>query len=956
MNMFDQFEQASQKSKTTKVSTAEMSTSGYIQMSMEPDLPIFTKSKKDFSPPDLITHAAISNKFLVVAMTNGILFRMNLSNPSQNDETILPKGTKLSLLSLDPFANHMLLAFGQDLYYMSRKLNSKLRSLTAKFGSYEVTAVGWNIGNEYDTKTGPILLGTSKGILLEADIMLDGEKQWKQVFDIGKGTNTPITGIHFCNVIGTEKYHIFATTANRLYFFSGTASSKVKGPLLQQVFTRYLAIPERETFTEVTSTFSEIKFWSENSITPNSFAWLTSHGVYFAQFDVDVIDDIKSIKSQMSLIECPSSGSIESGPFTLALTEFHALVAYRDRIKGISLLNSELVYEDNYNEAFGKLITVVKDHVTATIWAVTEKNLFRFRITNEDRNLWQIYSDRGQFDLAKKYAKSNEVYYNQVLLREANMHFDKGEFHLAALRFAETQTSFEEICLKFISIEKQDALKIFLRKKLTTLKPQDKTQITMITFWLIELYSTQMEELRLKGLEQSNAYFEVQKEFEQFLSLPMLTDCTKKNKGAIYDLLASHGDKANAIKLTKLNKDYEQLIRQHIYKNSFHDALEVLKSQNNRELFYQFAPILMQEIPKLVIKALIDQRMNLQPAKLLPALVSCDGEVHCVEVIKYLEFCINNLKCPDKAVHNLLLSLYAKYNPDMLLEYLSQQGQDMMCINYDVYFALRLCQEKKLTKACVQLSSLLGQWESAVDMALTFDKELAIRIANQAPEHDLELRKKLWLKVARHVISGKDDIQMAIEFLQKCDNLIRIEDILPFFSDFVTIDHFRDAICNSLKKYNHDIEELKKEMDEATVSAETVRKEIQSFRNRYTYIKPTDCCDICNVCLLVRPFYLFPCKHRFHTDCLLKELTPMLGPAKRNKLTDLQRQLNILNTQTIDNISTGSTGLSSRDIVRNDIDNIVASECLFCGENMIRNIETPFYTEHEYDQILKDWE
>lgn len=74
-------------------------------------------------------------------------------------ETILPKGTKLSLLSLDPFANHMLLAFGQDLYYMSRKLNSKLRSLTAKFGSYEVTAVGWNIGNEYDTKTGPILLG-----------------------------------------------------------------------------------------------------------------------------------------------------------------------------------------------------------------------------------------------------------------------------------------------------------------------------------------------------------------------------------------------------------------------------------------------------------------------------------------------------------------------------------------------------------------------------------------------------------------------------------------------------------------------------------------------------------------------------------------------------------------------------------------------------------------------------
>lgn len=48
------------------------------------------------------------------------------------------------------------------------------------------------------------------------------------------------------------------------------------------------------------------------------------------------------------------------------------------------------------------------------------------------------------------------------------------------------------------------------------------------------------------------------------------------------------------------------------------------------------------------------------------------------------------------------------------------------------------------------------------------------------------------------MVSGKDDIQQAMEFLQQCD-LIRIEDILPFFSDFVTIDHFKEAICNSLK-------------------------------------------------------------------------------------------------------------------------------------------------------------
>lgn len=40
-----------------------------------------------------------------------------------------------------------------------------------------------------------------------------------------------------------------------------------------------------------------------------------------------------------------------------------------------------------------------------------------------------------------------------------------------------------------------------------------------------------------------------------------------------------------------------------------------------------------------------------------------------------------------------------------------------------------------------------------------------------------------------------------MEFLRSCE-LLKIEDILPFFSDFVTIDHFKDAICNSLKVKN----------------------------------------------------------------------------------------------------------------------------------------------------------
>ncbi|XP_023014330.1 vacuolar protein sorting-associated protein 18 dor isoform X2 [Leptinotarsa decemlineata] len=979
-SMFDQFEQASLKTKSN-ISTAEMCTLGFINMSLEQEVPIFMKSKKDFIPSDRITHVAIANKNLAMVMANNVLFRMNLNNPQQYTEISLSKYTstcRLTNLFLDPTGNHLLLTFAQkpseggpELLYLSKK-SDKLRS-TTKFRGNEFTEVAWNTENDSCTTTGPILLGTSKGLIFETEIVLEGDKfftssfsssleqYWRQVFDIGKGTNTPITGLEYYRIPSTDKYVIIAATPSRLYFFSGGANIEEK-PVLQQVFNKYLNIPEHETFIECASNlrYSKLQFWSENLITPNAFAWISEKGISYSQFDL-LTDDIKTIKSKINLIAYPKPlyedySVSQKYPIAIALTQFHILLAYSDSIKGICLLNQEVVYEDNYNEAFGKLVNIVKDVQTGEIWAVTENAVFRFKITKEERNVWQIFCNKGEFDLAKKYSRSNEACYNHVLIKEADMLFNEKKYILSAQRYAETQSSFEEICLKFIQADQQDALKLFLRSKLDTLKPQDKTQITMIVLWVLELYLSKLEEHRLQGLEQSAKYSDVQKEFEAFLALDEVSDCLRNNKNTIYDLMASHGDKANLMKLTIVNKDFEQLIRQHIFKNSFREALDVLKSQNNNELYYQFAPILIQEDPKHMVKAIIEQGRKLSPLKLLPAMVTCSGELHAFEVIKYLEFCIEKMRNTDKAIHNFLLSLYAKYDSEKLMNYLNSQGQEISMVNYDVHFALRLCHENNQKRACVQLFGLLGLWESAVDLALTVELDLAKKVANMSPEDDLELRKKLWLKIAHNVVKDKDNIEEAMHFLRQCD-LIKIEDILPFFPDFVTIDHFKDAICNSLKEYNQNIQNIKDEMEEATKSAEQVRDEIQSFRNHFTLINNTDACEICNITLMIKPFYMFPCHHKFHSDCLLSELSPFLGPAKKNRLSDLERQLKILNNQSnADSISTGSTGMSAKDLVKSEIDNILGSECVYCGENMIRNIDKPFIEDYEHENIMREWE
>nr|CAD7430565.1 unnamed protein product [Timema monikensis] len=198
---------------------------------------------------------------------------------------------------------------------------------------------------------------------------------------------------------------------------------------------------------------------------------------------------------------------------------------------------------------------------------------------------------------------------------------------------------------------------------------------------------------------------------------------------------------------------------------------------------------------------------------------------------------------------------------------------------------------------------------------------------------------------AQHVVREKDDIEQAMQFLKECD-MLKIEDILPFFSDFVTIDHFKDAICTSLQEYNQHIQDLKEEMEEATKSAEVIRGEIQTFRNRCSFVHSHDVCSLCDLRLLIRPFYLFPCGHRFHSDCLVSDLSPMLPPGKRNKMLELQRQLNLYSSRE-DTVSVGSATISARDQLKADIDSIVASECLFCGDMMIRSVKLTYLLDEK---------
>jgi hypothetical protein len=170
----------------------------------------------------------------------------------------------------------------------------------------------------------------------------------------------------------------------------------------------------------------------------------------------------------------------------------------------------------------------------------------------------------------------------------------------------------------------------------------------------------------------------------------------------------------------------------------------------------------------------------------------------------------------------------------------------------------------------------------AVDLALKYDNiDLASSVADQS-NTEPALRKKLWLAIAKKVISQSSGIKTAIEFLRRVD-LLRIEDLIPFFPDFVVIDDFKEEICTALEEYS-------KRIDSEHTAAH-IKSDIKALEQRYAIVEPGEKCYICGLPLLARQFFVFPCQHAFHSDCLAKKVVEVAGVARGKRIAELQGEV-----------------------------------------------------------------
>ncbi|CAZ82469.1 unnamed protein product [Tuber melanosporum] len=833
----------------------------------------------------------VANNVIIIALASGRLLRIDLASPQDIDDIDLPRKISevgaIRRIFLDPTASHLLITttHGENFYLHSR--SAKARHLS-RLKSLHIECVAWSPALP-TASTREILIGTQDGSIyetyiegMEDNFMRKDERYLKQVYKTPD--NHSVTGLWVDGLPGNQQLRrVIVSTPGQIMHWVGKVQRHADpGSIFLKFFDSEAPIIQDFHDTSANHSVLSISPESSDEYEPErSFAWLTTPGIYHGKLLIapQNSDLGAHVLSTSKLFSSDSLPSADSPVASIALTHHHVLVLTDTTLYAINQLDDSIVFQQTLVDPGTTVLGLCSDPKKSTFWVFTSAEIYEI----------------GDYLVAS------------------------GKYMGAAEIWGKSSKSFEEVALTFLERGEQDALRMYLLAKLANLKKSSVMQRIMVASWLIEVFMAKLNTLEdavstLASHAGAGAatspniqtqLTSVQLEYQDFVG-KYKSDLDRKTT---YEIISSHGRRDELLYYANSVHDYGYVLAYWIQREKWLEALDVLKRQNDPEIFYKYSSVLMSNAPMETVDILMRQS-NLNPRNLIPAMLNYNKYTRVAlgknQAVRYLLFVIHQNGSTDAAVHNTLISIYASHyskGESSLLEYLESHTVDP---RYDADFALRLCIQHSHIQSCVHIYSSMGLYLQAVELALKHGNvELASVIADR-PEEDPELRKHLWLAVAKEVIRGAKDIKTAIEFLKRCE-LLKIEDLIPFFPDFTIIDSFQEEICTALEDYSHHIDQLKKEMDESTHTASHIRSDIIALDQRYAIVEPGERCYVC--------------------------------VGRSRKVRELKEEIEHARGK-------------RREAKVEEFDALVAAECVLCSEFAIKKIDEPFVSLADN---LADW-
>ena len=694
----------------------------------------------------------------------------------------------------------------------------------------------------------------------------------------------------------------------------------------------------------------------------------------------------------------------------------HIFFLYKERLVIVNKLTNRIIHIKYLNEQF---FDMFYDEIQNGIFIYNGIHVYKIGLEHEFKYLWIDYVEVGNYELALKTVTSEDKNIKVKLHKIYAQHLFKEKKYIeSAKEYAFSEEKFEEVCLKFLKINNTKALMHYLAlvnyfRVINKTDNKNKKFIIkyLINTWLLELFIGKKEDSKEGELIPNiRAFIRSPKHGNDYV-----------NKTLLYFILKIYGRFEEYIEFGTIKEDYTEVIISLIIYKNMKETLDYINNnisfgEDNKisifkKIFFRYADLFMKQNPIETID-LIEKGFKISNNQYIVEVIRLLNSLEISDIIKdekkykgiinFMQKLMDKpIKAQDKEInftkntnlHNLFILLlsYSDKNiyKEKLINYLKKPislyyidqslKKEISITNYiyfDLYFAKKIFSDNPT--ALSLLYFLLSQYNESIEIALKYNlKEIYELIAHNI--NNPKLKKELWIKIFNS--RKKEGFLEAKQIVNESNGFIKIEDILPLMGDSVKIGEFKEELKDCIKNYEKSVDLLNKEIKEFNVSKNLIQKDITKAQKRVLNVNYNKIrCQECGCVIKEKKFFIFPCKHIFDSQCLIKKYIEFtkegIGDQKFKQkvkaISDLVIKINFLNDKknkgSDDAKSVGSS--SSRrlpnlkalfrtettvqketfteqeenqlNLFNKGLYDFLNEECLLCGKEVIQGTQVPF--------------